>query len=349
MDEDKIILKVAGREFTGWKSIQLDLGLDALVGSFSFAMSDRWPGAPDSWGVEAGDACEVYIGSEKVMTAWIDKATYSVDPDKHPITMAGMARTIDLTDCSAIHTPGSWKKRRMEQIAGDLTKPFNIAVKAIAPTGAVFPSFALQQGESVFEAIDRMARQRGLLPVTNADGDVELITPGKTPAGYTLELGRNIETISFENDLGDRFSDYVLKGYARDGKTRPKASAKDAGMGRYRPLLIVHDDDSTPGNLAARAKHEATIRAGRGQRIQVGVSGWRAADGQLYRYDRLAPVKAKAVGIDSDLLVSHISFRHDDSGRRSVLTLAPKEAYSLMAVPTPARRRRRSTPPPGSS
>jgi prophage tail gpP-like protein len=337
-----VILKVAGQTFTGWKSVQVDRAIDALVGSFRLTLSDRWPGAPDSWGIRAGDACEVLLGGETIMTAWIDRAAFSIRPDRHPIVMSGMEKTIDLTDCSAIHTPGSWKGRRLEQIAADLTAPFGIKVKALVSTGAVFPAFALQQGESVFEAISRMARQRGVLPVTNVDGDLELIRPGQARAGFTLAYGENLEEIAFEDDYGDRFSDYILKGYARDGASRPKATAKDAGVTRYRPLLIVHDDDSTPGNLADRAKHEATIRAGRGQRTQATVTGWRDAGGELYRPDRLAAVRAAVVGVEGERLIHAVSYRADDRGRRTVLSLAPKEAFSLQAIPAaPARRRSR--------
>lgn len=349
MADEQTILKVGGKMFSGWTSVEVTRGIDALVGRFSIALTERWPGQPEEWGIEAGDACELFFGADKVMTGWIDEASYSLDPERHPVTVTGMERTGDLTDCSAIHVPGSWKRRKLEQIAGDLAKPFGISVKAIAPTGAAFAAFALQQGETVFEALDRMARQRGVLPVTTAEGDVELITPGKVSAGYTLEIGVSLEAVTFRNSLADRHSEYLLKGYSSDGKSRPKATAKDAAVARYRPLLIIHDDDSAPGNLSDRAKHEATVRAGRGQQVVATVTGWRAANGQLYRPDRLAPIKAKAIGIDGELLVYSVTYRLDLKGQRTELALAPKEAFSQGVIQAPRKRRRRSTPPPGTN
>ncbi|MBI1408115.1 MAG: hypothetical protein GC145_18540 [Caulobacter sp.] len=344
-EQDQISIRIGGKIFTGWKTFTVSVGIDALVGHFQIALSERWPGDPDQWGIEAGDACQLFIGEDKVITGWVDVAEYALDAERHPLTVSGMEKTIDLTDCSAIHKPGSWKGRKLEQIAADLTAPFSIGVKAVASTGAVFATFALQQGEKVFEAIDRMARQRGVLPVTTAEGDLQLIVPGQQAAGYSLELGQTIEAITFTNSLGERFSDYVLKGYSADGATRPKATEKDGGLGRYRPLLIVNDDHSTPANLAARARHEATTRAGRGQQVQITVSGFRDGGGELYRADRRVPVKARAVGIEAELLIYAVTYRRDETGSRTELMLAPKEAFGQLAIPAPAKRRRKSTPP----
>ncbi|MBI1407291.1 MAG: hypothetical protein GC145_14345 [Caulobacter sp.] len=343
---DDINLKVVGQALRGWKSVSVTRGIDALAGPFSLGLSHRWPGAPADWGIQGDDACEVLIGDEKVMTGWIDTPVHSIDPRRHPFTVSGAAKTVDLIDCSAIHTPGSWKNRKLEQIAADLTAPFGIKVKAVASTGAAFPTFALQQGEKVFDAINRMARQRGVTAVTTIDGDLEFIQPGKTAAGYSLIEGENFEVATFTDNRTQRFSEYLLKGYSADGKTRPKATAKDEGVRRHRPLLIVHDDDSTPGNLSDRAKYEATRRAGEGKELVVTVSSWRARNGQLYAPDRLVPVKAPSIGVEGELLIKSVTYLRDAvSGTRAELMLSPKEAFSLMPIPAPAKRskKRRST------
>lgn len=338
---DDINIKVASQILRGWKSVSVTWGIDALAGRFSLYLSHRWPGDPADWGIKGDDACQVFIGDDKVITGWIDTPDHSIDPNRHPFGVSGSSKTVDLIDCSAIHTPGSWKNRKLEQIASDLAAPFGIKVKAVASTGAAFPTFALQQGEKVFDAINRMARQRGVLPITTPEGDLELIQPGKSAAGYSLIEGENIETATLVDSRVDRFSEYILKGYSADGRSRPKAIAKDAGVTRYRPLLIVNDDDSTPATLSDRAKYEATTRAGKGREATVVVSGWRSADGQLYRPDRLVPVRAPSIGLDEELLIKSVTFTRDATGTRTRLALSPKEAFSLMAVPAPAKRKRK--------
>lgn len=341
-------LVVAGKAFAGWKEVEIEQGLDALAGGFRLAFTERFPGDPARWQIETGDACEVWIGDDQVMTAWIDRREASVDDARHLLEISGRERTCDLLDCSATHKPGSWTNRRLEQIAADLARPFGIKVTAVAPTGAPFPRFALQPGESVFEAIERMARQRGVLPVTSVTGDLEFRRPGAIQAGYRLALGENIESIVHINDISDRFSEYLLKGDAADG-SRPKATAPDPAVRRYRPLLIVNDDDSTTAVLADRAKWEATVRAGKAQTVAVMAGGWRTAGGDLYRPDRLAPVSAPLLGLDATLLVASVRYEAGERGSRCRLTLAPREAYSLLAIPEPTSRRRSATTPPEGS
>jgi len=344
---DRISLKVGGVVFEGWTSVRIEQGLDALAGSFSVGLTERWPGHPDQWGIEAGDSCEVFIGEDQVMTAWIDRFSASVDPDRHPVEVAGREKTADLVDCSAVHKPGSWKNRTLEQIAAELAKPFGIRVTAVTSTGRPFDKVALQQGETVFEFIDRLARQRGVMPVTTVTGDLEFRRPAQQAAGYSLELGANLKAVSFDNDITDRFSAYTLKGHADDGATRPKGEAKDPGVRRHRPLLIVNDDDSSSASLRDRAIWEASVRAGKAQTVNAIVQGWRSASGELYRPDRLVPVKAPLVGIDATLLVVGVQLELNDQGRKAGLMLAPKEAFQLEPIAEPKRKRRTATTPPG--
>lgn len=345
---DNVTLKIGGRRFEGWKHVRIVQGLDALAGTFSVALSERWPGRPEEWGIEAGDACELFIGDDQVMSAWIDRFSTSLEPDRHPVEVVGRERTGDLVDCSAVHKPGSWKNRTLEQIVAELAAPFGIKASAAVPTGRAFDRFALQQGETVFDAIERMARQRGVYPVTTVTGDLELRRPGQTDGGYALEVGVNLKGVSFDTDLTDRYSQYTLKANANDGATRPKGEAKDPGVRRHRPLLIVNDDESTTGSLADRAKWEASVRAGKSQSVTGSVAGWRAANGQLYRPDRLVPVKAAEVGVEATLLVVSVTFELGERGRVTELSLAPKEAYQLEPISEPKAKRRTATTPPGA-
>lgn len=343
---EPVSLHIAGQRFDGWKEIVVQRSLETLSGSFSLAMTDRWAGQPSRWNIEAGQACKVLIGNDLVLTGYIDRATYTVTGSRRSISISGRDLTADLIDCSADFRPGSWTGRRLEQIVADLIKPFGLTSRALAPTGAVFAKFAVQPGEAVFDTISRLCRQRGLLAITNPAGELLLTRPGKTAAGYSLELPGNIEEISFDNDAAERFSDYVLKGYGPGGDaavSRPKATATDGGISRHRPLVIINDELSSVAGLTERAKWEASVRAARGQQVQVLVSGWRAPGGALYDIDQLVSVYAPLAGVDNSLLVSGVAYSLGPQGSRTSLTCVRKEAFSLepIADPRPVTPRKR--------
>ena len=61
MSGDTIELKIGGQIFGGWKAVEVDVGFDAVAGSFRFDVTDRWPDHPDLWALEAGAAASVLV------------------------------------------------------------------------------------------------------------------------------------------------------------------------------------------------------------------------------------------------------------------------------------------------
>ena len=338
MPDAQLILKVGGTEFRGWQKVEVRQGLSALCGAFQISLTDRWAGQPDQWQIEAGSPCEVWIDGDQLGTGYVDRARYRETARDRTIEIEAREKTQDLVDCSAVKDPGSWSGRKLEQIATELAKPFGIKVSAVASTGEAFPKFALEQGETVFSAIQRMCQARGVLPITTPTGDVQLITPGKERAGYGLTLGENLEAFEFDDDVSERFSEYIVKGYAghkaRGGGKHPRATATDAGVNRYRPLVLVHDDQATAAVVDKRARWEASVRAARARKATATLPGWREpTTGELYRFNRVAHVTALRDGVDQDLLIGSVRYFIDErKGRRTEVELMPTEAYSLEPV-----------------
>jgi prophage tail gpP-like protein len=267
--------------------------------------------------------------------------------------VAGRSRAGDLVDCSAVHKPGSWRGRRIEQIAAELAKPFGIAVSAKASTGAVLRSFALQPGETVADAIGRMLQMRGLLAISDEKGQLQILTPDSGIQVGRVEQGKHPYRLTGRHSVRDRFSTYIVKGQAagddeRNGKAvaAPSAEAKDAAVARYRPLIVIAEDQADGATAKQRAVWEATVRAGRSQEATVEVPGWRAPSGKLWqRVDRVELV-APAAWMDEELMIAGVRFVLDEQGRRTDLRLVRKEAYTQLAVPEKAEasriRRRRA-------
>jgi prophage tail gpP-like protein len=349
---DDVTLKVGGQLFEGWTDVQVSRTLDTPLGWFSLGFTERFPGHPERWLIQAGAEVVVSIGADLVLTGYVDTAEPFIGPSSHQIVVSGRDKTCDLVDCSVIHKPGSWTSRKLEQIASEVAKPFGVTVRALVGTGATFGRAALQQGERAFDLIERLAKERALIAVSNEAGELELRRPGKVKAGYRLVLGENIETIRFRNDVTDRYSQVTLKGHAitTPGEflldqvattSQPTATAKDPGVTRYRPLLIVNADQTSGASLGDRARWEVTRRKGRAQTVTVEVADWRA-DGELFRVDRLVPVQAAMVGVDAELLVVGVTFtRSATRGKRTTLTLCPPEAYALVELPAKRTRKKK--------
>lgn len=339
MADPRAALVIDGKRYEGWTALRITRSIESVCGEFNFEISAREFTDAPRWPLRTGAKCTVEIDGEIVITGYIDAINPQFDGNGYSITLSGRDRAGDLVDCSAIAKPGSWTQRSIEDIASELAKPFGISIVKRADTGEKVKRFALQQGETVFAAIERLARYRGLLAVSNAAGEVELIRPGEGANVAELVEGSNIIGGGATHDARDRYSDYIVKGQASgddnaNGKavSAVKAEASDPALGRYRPLLVIGEDQSTTASLRKRAAWEASTRAAKAQRATVSVPGWRTPGGQLWRPNQRVGVKSAFLLIEGSMLITEVSLAKDDRGTVTDITVTPPEAWSLLPV-----------------
>lgn len=344
---EEVELKLGGRKFGGWKDIDVSLDLDSGASTFKLGVTKRDPERNEDWTIQADEPCEVLIGGETVITGYTDRIESDLSAEAHSIAVSGRSKAADLVDCSAVATPGSWQGKTIGAIAAELAKPFDVAVKVEGDQGAPLRKFSIQQGETVWEAITRMAQHRALLPISRADGSVALITAKPEGAAVRLVEGSNLKTIRGHHDVSERFSQYIVKGQSAgddelNGKAaaQPKAESADPAVRRYRPLIVVAEEQADAATLKKRAQWEATVRAARAQEATAELVGWRRDDGQLWAFLHKVDLDAPSVFISDTLMVAGVRFVVDDQGRRVELRLVRPESYSQLAVPEEAESSR---------
>lgn len=332
---DVVEFKVAGQVFDAWTTVSVSKGIRDVAGAFALDYAERASQTGDLRRIRRGEACQVLVGGEVVVTGWIDASMPSFDAQNRSLRVEGRDKACDLVDCSAMNIPGVWRGRTLIQIAGDLVRPFGLKIEAKADVGAAFKSFAIQQGESVWEAIERLARFRGLLAVSTPTGDVAFIKPGQRKAGFTLRQGETLLAASAVDDGRDRFSQYVVKGQSAGdddvngvSASAPKGQAADGAITRHRPILIMAEEQATLSSLTARAGWEASTRAAAGLPIDLTVQGWRDPSGAVWSADLVVPVVAPWIDFDGELLIADVTFSlTPDGGSVTTLSCAPPDAY----------------------
>jgi hypothetical protein len=168
-----------------------------------------------------------------------------------------------------------------------------------------------------------------LLPVSSADGNILLMRPQIGGGAIRIEQGRDIEAFAARHDVSERFSEYLLKGQAagddeHNGRAvaHAKGEAKDPGVKRYRPLMIVAEDQGSNASLKERAEWEAKVRAAKAQGIDVTLSGWRRPDGGLWSRGATIDLLAPSAFITSQLIIANVNYQIADGGSTTVLSLA---------------------------
>ena len=344
----EVLLAVNGKQYGGWQSVDIRRGIEQISGTFALTLTERWSGQDEPWPIEKGDACQVLIDKEPVITGYVDDTIPTFDATQHSISVIGRDKTGDLVDCSAIVKSGEWKGRNLLQIATDLAKPFGIKVIADTDYGKTFSRFSIQEGETCFEALDRAARMRGVLLVSDGQGGLLITRAGKVRIATALVQGENILAGGGTFSMRDRYSKYICKGqnYGHDNSTPdhnsgPKGEAADANVLRYRPLLVIAEDIADAKGLKDRAMWEAVVRMGRSARPTVTAQGWHHTDG-LWLPNRLVPVRCPYLKIDREMLIAAVNYRIDDKGTRTIFELCLPAAFELLAVPAHVKKSERS-------
>lgn len=333
---ENVTLLVDGFVYGGWTKVQIEFALDAISGRFSLELTAREATGMPRWPLAAGQTCEVRVDGVTIITGRIDVFAPSVDAEQAGIVVTGRDRAAVLEDASAVHRPGHWRDTPMRRIFTELTQPFDIDLAFDDDVDADRPlrKFALQQGESVWSALERLLRLRGAIAWSQSDGSVRIGTPHDSRILGALIEGENIKAMAARHDISQRFSEYIVKGQSAGGDDRngdavtgPMGKASDPAIGWHRPLIIIAEDQADKASLERRAIWESVVRAARGQEANITVPGWRNIVGALWTIGDQATVRAPAIAIDSDMLITGLVFERGPDGTLTTLTLQPPEAW----------------------
>jgi prophage tail gpP-like protein len=337
---DKVKLLINGSTFEGWKSVSIKRNLKSVCGSFSLAVTDSWNYQSQPWRLRPGDACEVFIGSERMLTGYIDDGEPSFSAKDKAIAISGRDKAGDLVDCSADTKEIEYRGLKAERIAAILCQPFGIKVRCDIDTGPALDIWTIQKSESVAENLAKLAKRSGALVISESSGDILITRNGRVRSSSVIAEGQNMLTGSAKYSHQNRYSRYkVLTNTNGSGLSDSsdseagsfiaglEAIAVDSTVKRYRPLIVIADSEMNQELVKKRANWERNVRAAQATQVSLSVQGWRQADGRLWSMNELVKIKAPWLGLDMDMLTTSVDFSLSESGTITSLELEPPDAY----------------------
>jgi prophage tail gpP-like protein len=335
----EVALTLDGTRHLGWTEVQIRSGLDQVASRFELALTERWAERQAPRPIQAGARCTLEIDGERVITGHVDDVLPDYDAETHRIVVSGRSLTADLVDCSGRRKTFE-QPRKLEQVARELAQPFGIEVVVEVDTGEPLRAPAVEPGQPFYEALEQLARYRGVLLVTDPQGRLVITKPPRGRLREALVLGENIRRGSGRFTVRDRFSQLIVQGQqpANDfmsgtAASKPEGVAEDEGV-RYRPMLVLADTAVDTASCRQRARAEVRRRRGRARGVTYTVSGWRHRSG-LWEPGYLVQVRDRWLGVDAWRLIESVQLLLDDQGERAELRVVPQEAWDLQAEPEP--------------
>lgn len=331
-------LRIGERDYAAWTAVRVTRGIERAAGDFSVTASADRPEAVPRVRVVPGDLCAVYLGDDRVITGYVDDVVVRRTGEEASLEVTGRSKTADLVDCSAVHATGRWKGATAARIASDLAAYYEIGVVAAVDVGAPLTRFALELGETVFDAVERLARQRSLLVTDDETGRLVLTRAGASRAATALEHPGNVLELSVRTSAAACYSDYICRGQVSGNDqvngtaaTGAHGTVSDPAVTRQRTLILQAEGQADSQRCRERAAWEAQTRAGRSLAVEVVVAGFHDGAGALWRPNQIVQVASEYAGLDGELLVTECSYTRGSDGARTQLTLAPVEAFALLA------------------
>lgn len=338
-----VALTVDGEIHRGWRSAKVSLGLDAAAAEISIELAERWSQTQDAAqvrrSIRPGAAFSLSLEDEVVVEGFLDALEVSYDEKDHTLTVTGRERTGDLVDCAAqVDGPHEFSGVGLEEAVRRICQPYGIRVRAQGSMGVPFTRFAIQPGETAWEAISRAARERAVIATGDGRGTLLLTRAGEGgEAAGALRLGGedgNIRRANGSFEFQERHSLVVVRGQAEGSSTagQGQARATDPDVTRYRPRVVVSEGQGEGVTFQDRANWEVRVAAGKSRRVRYTVPGWRGRTGALWRPNTRVMVQDAYLDLSRELLISNVTYSlSNEGGTLTELQVAPVDAYALIA------------------
>lgn len=335
IDRDRVTLAINGKLYNYWLDESVCAGISRFARDFKMSITREWPeGLGELKGIREGDKVEVRIGDDLVATCYVDATPISYDESSISIDIEGRSKTSDLIDCSATNKPAQWKGATIAAIVKALSAEYSVDVVVDFDDKEVIKEFQFERGDSPFDAIDKLRKQRNLIICDDAEGRVVIAKIGQYKADDKLELGKNIKRASCPKDFKDVFNEYIVIGQkSGDGKSNAKehnseTKETDTVFKRKRVLYIKQSGNADMRACTDRAKYERQSRFAKAHEVTLTVRGWRQTSGELWKPNMIVQYVDPVLGFEREMLIVECEYRVSTSGTETVMKIGLPDGYS---------------------
>lgn len=353
---------------TGWTEMRVTRGLDQCASEFELATTARGPASTAQRWVKPFERCELRLGGSLLLTGHVDRIEPRLTAKDLGAAVSGRSLTADLVDCPPGTRGGQFRGSTFAAIARAVAAPFGVEVVDEVPDGRPVAIGTIEEGETAFEFLERLARQRGALLTDDPSGRLVVSLPAPRRAAVELREGANILAVSASFDVSKRFSEYRTKGQdgvasARtaapalvpvNGEARPGGGARpsqaalvrDAAVPRFRPRTVNAEGGEGAASPADRARAEMAKAIAKSLVIKVTVKGYHQAPGRLWAINEEVGLRVPTLDLSGDdFIVTEVTYGLDPkAGATTVVQLGLPEGYARPIASPGAAARGRSAP-----
>lgn len=318
-----------GIVYSGFEKVEVKASIKEACRTFTIETTER----PGQFSFPPGTAIQILSNGNLLVDGFVNQYRPSGDAETHRISISGRSKGQDFVDSSADHPTGEWDDADPATVAKDLAKPYGVDIRPMVQVEKV-PRWAIAQGETAFQSLERMLRPQGVTLMGAADGAIEMTnaTAAKVHFGILME-GSNIKEYSGTLSDQGRHKNYKVRGQRRlgaaDTDLEIEETATDSGGKRNRTKILVNETDTDPNRARNRAMHEKERCAGRSISCEITTQGFRDFAGQVFEPNHLIYVHSPILlHISQTMLIESVTLsQHFRQGSLAHLNLVDPRTY----------------------
>lgn len=347
---EDVSLTVDGLRLRGFQEVNVTRSMNEATIAYGVRVSNpAW--SADAFAVRFAREVELRTGADLLCRGTVDDYESECEADKREVRISGKSKGV----LAVRHPPVKHKTGRVEN------KDLLAVAKEFTETGVEWrsdvrlPPLPLVQRhplDTVFETVERYARQLGVMLVGQPDGAI-LITRGSDQrhAGELAEGMRPMTSFKVKVSQKSKASPTVVRNQRRMGvqasDLRDEQTVFDPNDGRFRPAIIFGETDQD--RQAARNTGEwQRLRMGAfgGLSATIGVAGWRDGDGQLWEPGRLVFLRIPSERVEQDMRIESVTFtQNQKDGTTAELVLVDPSTTGAKSKSGAAGARRNKSDP----
>ena len=283
--EDRITIRVAGREHRDWTTYRIESHLITPADAWRVTLgipADRIPATVRPWA-----DMEACLGQDVVLTGRIDRIEREVAKGSQSLTLSGRDGAAVLVDCSApIFTR---RKVTLTEVVDLAVRPLGVAKVRVDVTNAR-EKVEIEPGMTAWDALGQACEANGCWAWFESDGTLVVGGPDYAAAPVATLVtrfdgkGNNVLSLAVTEDVSGRYSEVTVLGQSHgtetaEGKHDIQHRETDPDVPGYRPLILVAGDCDGATEAKRRAQKALMDSRLEGLTLTALVRGHRVSEG----------------------------------------------------------------------
>lgn len=331
MPDNIIKLVVGSNEFKFWSSFKLNRNIDTLD-TFEFeAPYGENAGIKDIIKPLQFKPCQIFIDDRLVTTAVIVGVLPTLG-NENTVSVTGYAKPGVMNDCSIAHEnyPIEYRDQTLQQIATDMSSFYGVGVVFTANSGAVFEKVKPEPGESPFNFLIKLAKDRGFLISSTASGKLLFRKAATNPRTTTLKQGHT-PLLSVTPDINPQGYYSSITGLAPGSiiKDAEAVTVNNARLKVNRPFVYKIQQKLSGADLQDAVKWKIGLMIANAMKYSISVQGLRDEHGRIWETNTYINLTAPGAYVNNETTFIIKNLTLDKSGSDiTTMNLVLPESYS---------------------